>query len=156
MKISAQEEYGIRCLLQIGRRGPQASLTIPEIARAERISGHYAAKLMRVLRQGGLVNSVRGQAGGYTLVRPLDQITVTEALSALGGRLYEPDFCDQHGGREAVCAHTIECSIRSLWHKVQQAVDQVLGATTLAELLPKDEPAAFPSAPVQLSGLRVH
>jgi Rrf2 family protein len=157
MKISAQEEYGVRCLLQIGRRGPEASLTIPEIARSEHISSHYVAKLMRVLRQGGLVTSVRGQAGGYVLARPLDQITVNEALAVLGGRLYEPAFCDQHGGSEGICAHTIECSIRGLWHKVQQAVDQVLGVTTLAELLPKNGPAGFPpSAPVQLHGARVH
>ncbi len=156
MKISAQEEYGIRCLMQLGRRGPEASLTIPEIARAEGISTHYAAKLLRVLRKGGLVKSVRGQAGGYVLVRPLERITVTEALAALGGRLYEPEFCDQHGGSEMVCAHTIDCSIRGLWRKVQQAVDQVLGTTTLAELLPKEEPLVPPPAPVQLSGIRIN
>ncbi len=155
MKISSQEEYGIRCLLQIGRRGPQASLTIPEIAKAEGISSHYVAKLMRVLRKGGLVRSVRGQAGGYVLARPLERITVTEALAVLGGRLYEPEFCDQHGGSEATCAHTIDCSIRGVWRKVQQAVDQVLGTTTLADLLPKDGAALPPAAPVQLSGLRV-
>ena len=77
MKISAQEEYGVRCLLQIGGRGLGASLTIPEISRAEGISSHYVAKLLRVLRRGGLVKSVRGQAGGYTLSRPLSEITVT-------------------------------------------------------------------------------
>jgi Rrf2 family protein len=147
VKISAQEEYGIRCLLQIGRAGTQASLTIPEISRAEHISSHYVAKLMRVLRRGGLVKSVRGQAGGYMLARPLGEITVTEALAVLGGRLYDPEFCAQHGGAaEAVCAHTIDCSIRSLWRGVQQAVDQLLGKTTLDALLPKDGPVQAPAA----------
>ncbi|MGE5646095.1 MAG: Rrf2 family transcriptional regulator [Acidobacteriota bacterium] len=141
MKISAQEEYGVRCLLQIGRRGRDVSLTIPEISRAEGISSHYVAKLLRVLRRGGLVKSARGQAGGYTLARPLDEITVSEALEVLGGRLYNPEFCDSHGGAEPVCAHSIECTIRSLWRSVQQAVDQVLGKTTLQELLPPDTPA---------------
>ncbi len=157
MKISAQEEYGIRCLLQLGRRDPQASLTIPEIAKAERISSHYVAKLMRVLRRGGLVKSVRGQAGGYVLVRPLGEFTVNEALAVLGGRLYDPAFCDQHGGSEPVCAHTIHCSIRGLWRTVQQAVDQVLGKTTLQDLLPKDGDDVYPpQAPVQLTGARLN
>jgi Rrf2 family protein len=155
VKISAQEEYGIRCLLQIGRRGPRASLTIPEISQAEHISCHYVAKILRVLRRGGLVTSVRGQAGGYVLARPLSEITVTEALAALGGRLYDPAFCGQHGGAEVVCAHTIECSIRSLWRNVQQAVDRVLGETTLADLLPAEGlPPAVPSAP--LTEIRIH
>lgn len=155
MKISAQEEYGIRCLLQIGRKGPEASLTIPEISRAEGLSAHYVAKLMRVLRRGGLVKSVRGQSGGYTLSRPLNQITVTEALAVLGGRLYEPEFCDQHVGSEEVCAHTIDCSIRFLWRSVQVVVDQLLSKTTLEDLLPKPGDAPVSPTPARLTNIRV-
>ncbi len=153
MKISAQEEYGIRCLLQIGRNGADASLTIPEISRAEGLSAHYVAKLMRVLRRGGLVNSVRGQAGGYTLSRPLGRITVAEALAVLGGRLYDPDFCEQHVGSEEVCAHTIDCSIRLLWRSVQHVVDQLLSKTTLEDLLPKPPGAPLPPKPARLTGI---
>jgi Rrf2 family protein len=153
VKISAQEEYGIRCLLEIGRSGAGASLTIPEISRAEHISHHYVAKLLRVLRRGALVKSVRGQAGGYTLARPLDRITVSEVLAVLGGQLYDPAFCGQHGGAEPVCSHnTIDCSIRSLWRSVQQAVDQLLGHTTLDALLPPEE--LPPAAPMPLTEIR--
>ena len=155
MKITSQEEYGVRCLLQLGRRG--ASVTIPEISRAEGISKEYVAKLMRVLRRGGLVKSVRGQAGGYTLARPLSGITVAEALAVLGGRLYEAEFCNQHGGSENICAHTIDCSIRSLWRTLQSAVDQVLARTTLEDLLPKPETAPPPPPPaVPLTSIRVN
>jgi Rrf2 family protein len=157
VKISAQEEYGVRCLLQIGRRGPGASLTIPEISRAEGISSHYVAKLLRILRRGGLIKSERGQSGGYTLTRPLGRITVGEALAVLGGRLYEPTFCDSHGGGELLCAHMVECSIRSLWRNVQQAVDQVLGKTTLEDLLPKDPPDSMPhGAPMRLTDITIN
>lgn len=157
MKISAQEEYGIRCLLQLGRRGEGASLTIPEISRAEGLSNHYVAKLMRVLRRGGLVKSVRGQAGGYMLRRPLEEITVGEALAVLGGRLYEPGFCDHHVGSQDVCLHTTDCSIRSLWRRLQGAVDQVLARTTLKDLLtPRDDGPMPPQAPVSITGIRVN
>lgn len=154
MKISAQEEYGVRCLLQIGRQGPQASLTIPEIARAEGISNHYVAKLMRVLRKGGLVKSARGQSGGYTLARPLERITVAEAMAALGGRLYEEKFCGKHQGSEGTCTHSTDCSIRYLWSSVQEAVDRLLSRTTLQDLLPK--PRGESSAPpVHLSEIQL-
>ncbi len=157
MKISAQEEYGIRCLLQIGREGAEASLTIPEISRAEGLSSHYVAKILRILRRGGLVKSVRGQSGGYTLARPLDRISVAEALAVLGGRFYEPEFCDTHVGSEEVCTHTIDCSIRSLWRSLQQAVDQVLAKTTLAELLPKEDGLGYPPRPpAQLTTIRLN
>ena len=65
MKLSAQEEYGLRCLLQMASRGNEASLSIPEISRAEGLSVPNVAKLMRLLRIAGFVKSVRGQSGGY-------------------------------------------------------------------------------------------
>ena len=66
MKLSAQEEYGLRCLLQLARHAPGESLAIPEISQAEGITHHNVAKLLRILRQGGIVASARGQAGGRT------------------------------------------------------------------------------------------
>ena len=135
MKLSAQEEYGLRCLLRLGGQGDAGSLTIPEISRAEGISPEYVAKLMRILRRGGMVTSARGATGGYTLSRPAEQITAAEALTLLGGRLFESDFCERHAGAESLCTHSIDCSIRSLWQALQTAVDQVLTKTTLKDLL---------------------
>lgn len=135
MKLSAQEEYGLRCLLRIGSQGDGGTLTIPEISRAEGISPEYVAKLMRILRRGGLVTSARGATGGYTLSRPADQVTAGEALTVLGGRLFESGFCERHAGAESFCTHSIDCSLRSLWRALQTAVDQVLTKTTLKDLL---------------------
>jgi Rrf2 family protein len=135
MKLSAQEEYGLRCLLRLGAQGESRSLTIPEISRAEGISPEYVAKLMRILRRGGLVTSARGATGGYTLARPAEEITSGEALALLGGRLFQSDFCERHAGAASLCTHSIDCSIRSLWQALQIAVDQVLTNTTLKDLL---------------------
>lgn len=139
MKLSAQEEYGLRCLLRVGREGDGESLTIPELSRAEGISEPYVAKMMRVLRRGGFVTSTRGQAGGYTLSRAADQILLGHVLATLGGRLYEPAFCDGHSGSERACTHMPDCSIRSVWRMVQNAVDEVLEKITLKDLL-RSEP----------------
>jgi Rrf2 family iron-sulfur cluster assembly transcriptional regulator len=139
MKLSAQEEYGLRCLLRLAREPQGGSLTIAEISAAEGISVPYVAKLMRILRRGGFVKSVRGQAGGYTLARPASQIVAGEALALLGGRLFEPEFCKDHAGMEKVCTNTIDCSIRSLWRAVQLVVDQVLARTTLQDLVSNEQ-----------------
>jgi Rrf2 family protein len=139
MKLSAHEEYGLRCLVQIGKHGAEGSLTIPEISRAEGISPPYVAKLMRILRRGGFVKSVRGKAGGYTLSRPSEEIVVGEVLALLGGRFYQTGFCEGHSGREETCAHTTDCAVRSLWRAVQVAMDQVLSGTTLKDLLVRTE-----------------
>ena len=148
MKFSAQEEYGLRCLLRIAREGGELGLTIPDISLAEGISNAYVAKMMRVLRQAGLVKSTRGQFGGYTLSRGPARIAVGEALAVLGGRLFEEDFCLDHSGIEVTCTRSVDCSIRSLWQAVQTVVDGVLSKTTLADLLRSEGEATTRVAPL--------
>jgi Rrf2 family protein len=113
--------------------------------------------MMRILRDGGFVTATRGQAGGYALSRQPDRINVGEVLAVLGGRLYEPSsFCDTHAGVGRLCAHMPDCSIRSVWRMLQQAVDQVLGRITLKDLLVSEqEMDAFPvpvPSPVTIAG----
>jgi Rrf2 family protein len=135
MKLSSQEEYGLRCLLQLARAGDAASLTISEMSEREGISSPNVAKIMRILRRSGLVRSTRGKAGGYTLARPARDVRALDVLAALGGRLFDPGFCDRHSGVEAHCLNTRDCSIRPVLRGLQDAVDQVLGELTLATLL---------------------
>jgi Rrf2 family protein len=141
MKLSSHEEYGLRCLLRVAHQGPQGSATIPEISRYEGISMAYVGKLMRILRQGGFVKAARGKTGGYTLALPPERICVGDALTILGGRIYEDDFCNRHSGTLLSCSHSTDCSIRTLWHAVQGAVDAILRKTTLRDLLGADHDA---------------
>lgn len=146
MKFSAQEEYGLRCLLRIGKYHKiNKSLTIPEISQFEGITTHNVAKLLRILRLGGFLESERGQVGGYTLAKPPQQIIISDVLSCLGGRLFEEEeFCGTHAGADAgICTHTIDCSVRSLWRVVQNQVDNVLKKTTLHDLLGSEQDLEF-------------
>ena len=137
MKFSAQEEYGLRCLLRIAKFYLIGkSLTIPEISQYENISAHNVAKLLRVLRIGGYLESERGFIGGYTLAKKPEKIILSDVLECLGGRLFqEEEFCNTHSGAGMICTNTIDCSVRSLWRIVQDSVDTVLKNTTLRDLM---------------------
>jgi Rrf2 family transcriptional regulator, iron-sulfur cluster assembly transcription factor len=135
VKLTAHEEYGLRCLLRVGKRRLEGTVTIDEISKAEGISTAYVAKLLRILRRAGFVKSARGNAGGYFLARPATQIIVGEALESLGGRLFATDFCHTHTGQRKICKNSTDCALRPLWQAIQVALDQVLGRTTLQDLL---------------------
>ena len=141
MKLSSQEEYGLRCLLQVARRGE--SLTIAELSRLEGISSPNVAKILRLLRRGGFLKSTRGQAGGYTLARPADQIAVGDVLAALGGRLFDSDFCETHAGVVTHCTHLRDCSIRPVLRTIQNAIDDVLGRLTVQSLICREREVAL-------------
>lgn len=138
MKVSAQEEYGLRCMLQLARHqagGVLDPLTLAEVARQEGLTVAYVAKIVRRLRRAGLVKSVLGRSGGYSLTREPGRITVAEVLNALGGRLYSNDYCTRFTGDRASCAHIGACTIQSLWGVLEGLLDRVLGRTTLLDLL---------------------
>jgi Rrf2 family transcriptional regulator, iron-sulfur cluster assembly transcription factor len=139
MKFSSQEEYGLRCLLRVAKEGGEKGLTIPEISKAEGITTHNTAKILRALRLGGFLASSRGQIGGYTLSRPANEILVKDVLDSLGGKLFDEDFCSEHSGSVNICTHSIDCSIRSLWQMLQGAVDGVLKNMTIKDLVLPEE-----------------
>ena len=121
--------------MQIARRGDGASMTIAQLGQREGMSVPNVAKIMRLLRRGGLVRSTRGQTGGYTLARPPREILVGEVLSALGPRLFDSQFCERHAGLEDLCLHVGDCSIQPVLRQLQDAVDNVMGRLTLHSLL---------------------
>ncbi len=136
MKFSTQEEYGLRCLLQIARAGAGQSLTIPEISVAEGLSESNVAKLLRILRLGGFITSERGRDGGYALAKTPEEIVLGAVLASLGGRIVEDDFCAKHSGVNRFCIHSVDCTIMTVWENVQSAIDGVLFNTKLSDLLP--------------------
>lgn len=152
MKLTAQEEYGLRCLLQVARRAPApggAPVSIREVAEAEGLSLEYAAKLLRALRQTGLVDSTRGASGGYTLARPPVETSAWAVLEALDGPVYTDAFCTGHRGQRDACVHSTGCSIRVLWKWVDVALKSVLERVTLADLLQGQAPLVRPLEPPQ-------
>ncbi len=156
MKFSSQEEYGLRCLLQFVRSGgTAASLTINDISRAEGLSTAYVAKLLRMLRLSGWVESTRGQVGGYALARPPEQILVREVLDTLGGRFYADDFCGRYPGNEEECTHSVDCIIKPLWNRVQDAIDRELAGLTLSDLASGMRLSADNNRLIMPEGLRI-
>ncbi|HWA83938.1 MAG TPA: Rrf2 family transcriptional regulator [Fimbriimonadaceae bacterium] len=147
MKFSTQEEYGLRCLIQIAKRGSDSSLTIQEIGKLEGLTTPHVAKLLMVLRKSGFITSTRGQAGGYTIARPPKEIVVGDVLEALGGKLYDQDFCNRHVGTYDVCSHSVDCAVRSLWENVQSAIDSVVDKITLADLMRASNVEFFTTPP---------
>lgn len=140
MHILALEEYGLRCLLQVALRDAEGPVPAQEIARAEGMGAEYVARIMGILRAGGLVTSTRGAGGGYRLARPAAEISVWDAVTVLGGELFPEQFCECHPGRQRSCVHATDCSIRALWRKTQGVLREALERISLEDLW-RDESA---------------
>src|SRR6266496_3879418 len=139
MKITAQEEYGLRILLRVAGCKDAEGMSIPQLSEAEGISPHYVAKLTRILRLEGFINSTPGYKGGYVLAKPAKEIIINDVLKGLGGALYDKKFCGTHTGILNLCVNSVDCSSRSLWKMIQFTVDQLLDKITLHDLVSKEK-----------------
>jgi Rrf2 family protein len=136
MKITAQEEYGLRCLLQLARHhGSPRPLTVRDIATSEGISVAYAEKLLHRLSKFGLAASVRGVKGGFRLTRGPEEVTVGDAVRALGSFLTHAAICQRYTGDESHCVHNKNCGLRPVWSTVNYHVQKLFDSLPLAILL---------------------
>ena len=134
MKISAQEEYGLRCLVQLASLDSGDSLTLPQFAEREGISTANAGKLMWLLNKAGFVQSTRGTKGGYFLSRPASTIKLSEIIKVLDAEVLGK-HCESYTGVLDSCVHKGDCGIRPVIVGLHEIVENALSQITLAQLV---------------------
>lgn len=132
MKLSTKGRYGLRAMVDLAQHYEQGVTPLNEIAERQDISGAYLEQLMSSLRKSGLVHSIRGAQGGYRLTRSPEEITVGEILRSLEGPLVPVECVDQNG---AGCSRMDDCYTVIVWEKLRDAIDSVLDALSLGDLL---------------------
>jgi len=153
MKVSSQEEYGLRCLVQLARLTEGESLTLTQIAEREGISVANAGKLLWILNKAGLVQSQRGTKGGYHLARPAGDIRLSEVIKVLDEDAVMA-HCKSYTGVMEVCVHTGDCGIRPIIVGLHEIVQKALSEITLAKLVGKE--ANVDAMLHQIEGLQPH
>jgi len=135
VKITAQEEYGIRCILQLASRSRgEEPVTVKEIDEREGLSVAYVEKLLRLLSRARLTRSVRGVKGGYCLAASPDEISLGDVIRALGGSHSSADICQRYTGNLECCVHMDDCGIRPVW-LIAAYIQSILDRIPLSQLL---------------------
>lgn len=132
VKLSTRAEYGLRAMFDLALHHGEGPIALKNIAERQDISEHYLEQLIASLRKDGLVKSVRGAQGGYTLSREPAEIRVGDIVRVLEGPLAPMDCVNEE---EDECCHRAEtCVTRGIWAKVRDSVNQVLDSYTLEHM----------------------
>ena len=126
MNVSAKSEYGLRALIHLHRAGPSGMTPAREIAAACGVPLKYLEQILRVLKDGGLVEAQVGIAGGYRLSRPGSLITAGDAIRLLDERLGL--------GSRAASGEPATDGLGLLWERIESAIKGVVDTTTVADL----------------------
>ncbi len=137
MRLSTRGRYGVRAMLDLALFGKAGPVNLKEIASRQQISIDYLEQLLRKLRQGGLVHSVRGPHGGFVLARSPEQIPVWDIVACLEQEI-APAFCVDAEllGRPAKkkCPRMSGCATHLLWLDLAVQTRKLLEARTLKDL----------------------
>ncbi|MCD6520002.1 MAG: Rrf2 family transcriptional regulator [Anaerolineae bacterium] len=132
MKLSTKTRYGTRAMLELALAHERGTpLNAREIAQHQNVSVKYLEHLLAALQASGLLHSMRGPQGGYTLARPPEEITLRQIYDALEGSqalvecTRDPQLCEKAD----------LCVTREIWAEMFAACMAVLERTTLADLV---------------------
>ncbi len=127
--ISPTAEYALRAVVAVAQGRGEVMVT-PTIARITKVPPGYLPKVLQMLRKAGLLESKRGLGGGFTLARPVDELTVLDVVNAV-----EPvkriERCPLR-----IESHGVNlCPLHKRLDEAAEMVERAFAATTIAELL---------------------
>lgn len=131
MKLSTRSRYGLKAVVDLAVYEGEEPVTLSALAGMQGVSEAYLEQLLRALRRAGIVETVRGAAGGYRLSCAPEALDVGRVLAALEGSTAVVDCV---GTGDACCENACTCSARPLFLKLQSRINDVLRDTTIADL----------------------
>lgn len=126
MKLSTRVRYGTKALLELAQHWNKAPVPLKDIARRQEIPLSYLEHLISPLVRGGIVKSIRGSRGGVTLLKPPENIILSEVIPLLEGSLSPSRYIDS--------PNTPRCVTQELWDEVKEAINKVYESITLQDL----------------------
>jgi len=136
-RVTRAEEQAVRLTMRLATAGGQQ--TLANLAVAEQLPEPTVAKLLGMLRRGGVVEAVRGRHGGYVLAGTPEQVTAAAVIRSVSGDLIFSFPCGEAEGKADLdCPRNTDCGLRPVWLHLGDRVAEVLEQTTVADLLQRE------------------
>jgi len=151
MKLSTKGKYGVRAVFEIARHYGNGPISIKEIAERQGISFSYLEQILHKLGKAGLIDSVRGPAGGYLLARQPSELTIGDIVRVLEGPIALSHCLEP--GESADCYQADDCVARMVWAKVGAKIEEALDSISFDDLLQRNQKEALLLKPRRKSAL---
>lgn len=129
--LSQSAEYALRAVLYLARNGAGERLRSDQISAALGVPRNYTGKVLHTLTRSGVLASVRGPGGGFTLARPADHLSLFDVVEPFGG-LLEKRTCLL--GQDE-CSDQAPCTAHAHWKSVGDRVAFFFRETTVGAMV---------------------
>lgn len=148
MRLTTKGRYAVTAMLDLALHGAAGPVSLSDISRRQGISLSYLEQLFARLRQNGLVQSMRGPGGGYSLGEADSNISIAQIVDAVNESL-DTTKCQEKGD----CQQGEMCLTHHLWSDLSRQIHRFLSGITLHDLMEKREVQATAARQNQLSNL---
>jgi Rrf2 family protein len=143
MAITQKSKYALRAILELAVRYGHGPVSIGEIAKAQAIPARFLEAILAQLKRAGLVESRRGNEGGYVLARAPERISVGDVLRVVQGSLAETD----HGRGQGNGSHASQVIFTPIWDAASRSASSVYDAASFQALSERYRAALGTNAP---------
>lgn len=126
MKLSTKGRYGLKAMYYLAQENNLMSLK--QLSMKSEIPESYLEKILGLLRKKNLVETTRGALGGYSLSRPVNEISIGEILRALENNLY---LAACNGGN----CNSKDCPSKNIFNRIYLEINNVLDKIYLSDML---------------------
>lgn len=130
MRVPMKVDYGVRALVYLAQYGDGKPVRTAEIAKRQGIPEPYLDQVLTTLGKFGYITSRRGPHGGHVLAWAAEDISLRDIMGTLEGRSVPLDCIDE----PTECTLSSICAQREVWQGVEEAIQQVLRTTSVADL----------------------
>lgn len=135
LKLSTKGKYGLRAFIDLAVCGESQPVSLASVAERQGISISYLEQLMAKLKRAGLVKSVRGVNGGYTIAMPAEEISVGDVLRALEGDLVPVECAGIDESGETHCSGSSQCVSKIVWKRINDCINETVDSINIGELV---------------------
>ena len=143
--ITQKMKYALKALLVLGdeaAKGQPESLTIEEIARRSGTPKRFLEHILLEVRNAGVIASIRGRAGGYSLIKKPSDVSIPELLRMIDGPIAPlPCLSRRAYQRCEDCADEASCRIRKVFAEMFWSYLVIIESLTLEDMLRSDAAA---------------
>lgn len=130
MQLTRAADYGVRVMIHLASPTASGRLSLPGLARVADAPESFLSKVLQALVRAGLIESRRGQAGGFEIAAAGLTATIRTVIEAVDGPV-RLNLCLVEG---RPCHRRIWCPAHPVWERAQRAMFAVLDEATIAEL----------------------
>ncbi len=137
MKLSSKGRYAVMALADLASFDPKEPVSLRDISLRQGISLVYLEQLFLKLKKNKIVNSVRGNKGGYILNRNASEIKIADVLFAVEEKV-KTIGCEKHS-KKACNGKNTKCITHNLWDELENYINDFFEKKNLSDLINRKE-----------------